>query len=125
MPNPYSLDLRWRIIWLYLAQRLPPFQIATLLHVSERTVRRYLTLLYESGDVRSRARNNGPQRLLGEFEQLTILRLTLANPGIYLHEMQGELVNMFGVSISKAVKPQSAEHGLHKTSNAPCCNTAI
>ena len=102
MPNPYSLDLRWRIIWLYLAHGLPPFQIATLLHVSERTVTRYVALFYESGDVRSRARNNGPQRLLGEFEQLILLRLILANPGIYLHEMQDELVNMFGVSVSKA-----------------------
>ena len=102
MPNPYSLDLRWRIIWLYLAHQKSPSRIAALLHVSERTVRRYVALFYRSGDVRPRTRKNGPRRLLGEFEQLTLLRLILANPGIYLHELQDELVNMFGVPVCKA-----------------------
>ena len=77
MPNPYSLDLRWRIIWLYLAHKKSPSRIAALLHVSERTVRRYVALFYRSGDVRQRTHKNGPRRLLGEFEQLTLLRLIL------------------------------------------------
>jgi len=62
-----------------------------------------VALFYRSGDVRPRVCNkNGPERLLGEFEQLTLLRLILANPGIYLHEVKGELLNMFGVSVSEA-----------------------
>ena len=52
--------------------------------------------------MRPRTRKNGPRRLLGEFEQLTLLRLILANPGIYLHGLQDELVNMFGVPVCKA-----------------------
>ena len=102
MPNPYSYDLRWRIIWLYLAHKQSPCRIAAQLHVSEHTVRRYVALFYRSGDVRPRACKNGPQRLRGDFEQLTLLRLILANPGIYLHELQDELVDMFGVLVSKA-----------------------
>ena len=102
MPNPYSLDLRWRIIWLYLAHKQSPLRIAALLHVSERTVRRYVALFYRSGDVRPGARKNGLQRLLGEFEQIVLLRLILANPGIYLYELKSELVKMFGVSVSEA-----------------------
>ena len=77
MPNPYSVDLRWRIIWLYLARKLSSLQIAALLNVSERTVRRYVALFYRTGDVKPRQRKNGPQRLLGEFEQLILLRLIL------------------------------------------------
>ena len=92
MPNPYSLDLRWRIIWLYLAHSRSPLRIAALLHISERTVRRYVDLFYRSDDVRPRARKNGPQRLLGEFEQIILLRLILANPGIFLYELKSELV---------------------------------
>ena len=53
--------------------------------------------------MRLRACNkNGPQHLLREFEQITLLRLILANPGIYLREVKGELLNMFGVSVSEA-----------------------
>ena len=65
------------------------------MHVSERTVRSCVTLFYQSGDVRPRAHDrNGPQHLLGEFEQVTSLRLILANPGIHLHELKGEVVNI-------------------------------
>lgn len=61
-----------------------------------------MALFYRSGDVRPRVRKNGPQRLLGEFEQIVLLRLILANPGIYLYELKGELGKMFGVPVSEA-----------------------
>ena len=48
------------------------------------------------------ARRNGPSRLIGELEQVILLRLILENPGIYLHELQNELFKIFGVSISVA-----------------------
>ena len=38
--------------------------------------------------------------LFGEYEQLTLLRLILENPGIYLHEIQQQLFHMFGVDVS-------------------------
>ena len=99
IPNPYCLDLRWQIIWLYLTYKLSPCRIAPLLHVSERTVRKYMTLFYQSWPGIPK---NRPQGLFGDFEQLTIPRLILANPGIYLHKLQDEFVNTFGVSVSKA-----------------------
>ena len=68
MPNPYSLDLLWRIICVYLVQRCSPREISSLLNVSERTVRRYLSLFHQTGDVQMKPRNNGPKRLLGDFE---------------------------------------------------------
>lgn len=61
-------------------------------------------MFYRTGDVRPRQRKNGPRRLFGEFEfeQLTLLRLILTNPGIYLHELKGELVNRYGFAVSEA-----------------------
>ena len=61
-----------------------------------------MALFYRSGNVRPRAHKNGPQCLLGEFEQIVLLRLILSNPGIYLYELKCELVRMFGVPVSKA-----------------------
>ena len=87
---------------MYLAHNKSPADIAQLLCMSERTVRRYLTQFYQVGDTEPRPRTNGPKRLLGHFEQVILLRLILAHPGIYLHELQSELQKMFEVSVSSA-----------------------
>jgi len=90
MPIPYSLDLRWRVAWMHFALNRSPADIAQLLCISERTVRRCLTLFYQTGDEEPRPHTNGPKRLLGDFEQVVLLWLVLAYPGIYLHELQSE-----------------------------------
>ena len=90
MSIPYSLDLRWRIIWIALAWHSSPQHIGQQLSVSERTVRRYLKMFEETGDVKPRLRRSGPLRLFGEYEQLTLLRLIL--------EQQ-----LFGVDVSVSI----------------------
>ena len=85
---------------MYLAHKKSPKTIGSLLGMSERSVRRYITMFYQVGDVKPRTRRNGPMRLLGDFEQLILLRLILDKPGIYLHELQTEFFQMFGVSVS-------------------------
>ena len=87
-------------MWLNIANGTSPAEISRIMNVSKRTVRRYLQLFQQTGDVRPRIRRHGPQRLLGSFEQLTLLRLILQRPGIYLHELQGELRHIFGVTVS-------------------------
>ena len=59
-----------------------------------------MKLFEETGDVRPRTRQNGPIPLFGEYEQMTLLRLILQNPGIYLHELQHKLFHAFGVEVS-------------------------
>ena len=85
---------------MYVAHSKSPADIAQLLCISERTVRRYLTLFYQVGDFEPRPRTNGPKRLLGDFERVILLRLILAYPGIYLHELQSELRKVFGVTVT-------------------------
>ena len=52
------------------------------------------------------ARQNGPQRLLGDFEQLLLLRLIITNPGIYLRELQDKLQEGLGSTVCQ----QYVEH---------------
>ena len=94
------MDLRWRIVWVHLTTDYTAATISKLFNVSERTVYRYISLFELTGDVQARKRKNGPGCLMGDFEQLVLLRLVLENPGIYLHELQEELINKFGVPIS-------------------------
>ena len=49
MPSPYSLDLRWRVVWLYLVHNKKPVEIAQLISISEPTVKRYITLFMSNG----------------------------------------------------------------------------
>ena len=99
MPTSYALDLRWRVVWLNLVHGFSSRDIGELLCVSERTVRRYLSLFHLTGDVKPASRRNGAQRLLGEVEQLRLLQIVLRNPGIYLHEVQQQLLEAYGVQI--------------------------
>ena len=48
----------------------------------------YVALFYTTGDVKPKSRTNGQQHLLDDFEQVILLRLILANPGIYLYELK-------------------------------------
>lgn len=100
MSNSYSLDLRWRIVWCYLAHHSKPRELARQFSVSERTVRRYVHLFYQTGDIRPKKNTPGPKKLLGDYEQMVLLQVILNRPGIYLEELQTELIRRFGVCVS-------------------------
>ena len=100
MPLAYSVDFRWRIVWLSIVNNMTPRSIASQMCVCERSVRRYLRLFQQTGDVEPQKQRHGPQPLLGEFEQLILLRLIGENTGIYLHELQEKFHGIFGVPVS-------------------------
>lgn len=100
MPKAYAVDLRWRVVWLYLAQNRSSSEISSLLLLSERSVRRYISLFYRTGDVEPVSQRHGPQKLLGDFGQLTLLHIILSNPGIYLSEIKEQLTRLVGVEVS-------------------------
>ena len=100
MPLAYSTDLRWRVVWLHIAHSLKVSDIMEQLY--QRSVRRYIDLFQRTGDVKPRSQQHGPPKLLGEFEQVLLLRLIINNPGINLHEIQQEWIARFGVNVSVA-----------------------
>ena len=100
MPVPYSNDLRWRAVWLYLAGQYSFQEISQVLQLSDRSVRRYIDAFLQTGEVKPKSYRHGPTMLLGEFEQILLLRLVLNNPGIYLDEIQIKLYQFFGVVVS-------------------------
>ena len=95
MPMPYSLYLQWRMIWIALPWHASPQDMGQQLGVSEQTVKQYLKMFEETGDVKPRSRRSGPLRLFSKYEQLTLPRLILQNPGIYLHEIQQQLFHVW------------------------------
>ena len=114
MPLPYSLDLRWRIVWAYLTQSLSQSSIALLFNVSERTVRRLVALFNQTGSVKWRSRSNGPERLMGDFEQMILVQLIFAHPGIFLNEIQQKGNCSWHVMYMQNIQA----NGLHQTGYA-------
>ena len=100
MPNAYSLDLRWRVVWLDLVHGSTPAEIAQLLCISKKTVRRYLRMFKTTGEVKPAPQQCGPQPLMGDFEQIQLLRYIFEDPTAYLHEIQRKLFHLFGVNVS-------------------------
>ena len=96
MPTNYSVDLRWRAVWLYLIRRMSYAEIADILFMSQRSVQRYVALYQSSSDVEPRKQRHGPEQLLSEFEQITVLQSMIDTPGIYLTELQQKLNDATG-----------------------------
>ena len=65
------------------------------LGVSEQTVKQYLKMFEETGDVKPCSRRSGPLRLFSKYEQLTLPMLILENSGIYLHVIQQQLFHVW------------------------------
>ena len=86
MPKPYATDPLWRVVWLYLAHHHTPSEISQLLLLSECSVRRYISLFNQTGDVEPKSQRHGPQKLLGlgDFDQLILLQVILRNPPWHL-----------------------------------------
>ena len=65
--------------------------VSANLFVSPSSVYRYTERFLATGDVRPFIKKNGPAKDLCEYEELLLVNLALARPGIYLREMQEQL----------------------------------
>lgn len=99
MPVAYSDDLRWRAVWLYLYLEIEAEDIAKLLYMSERSVYRYVRKFSSTGTVRKEFHTNGPSRILSEQHEMIVVDLVLASPGIFLKEIQHQLLVTTGCNV--------------------------
>ena len=99
--SAYSEDLRWKIVWQVLALDLPVKQVAANLCVDQTTVRRIVGKFEASGQVKKKSYPvDKAFRKLNEPAQFFILYLILDRPGIYLREIQNEVLLQLGLDIT-------------------------
>ena len=96
MPVPLSTDLRWRIVWLHLYKDMNYKQVADLLYVHVSTVRRIINLYESTGSVAPAEQKRGPQRMLSDIDQASLVETLLSRPESYLDELQQELFRNTG-----------------------------
>ena len=95
MPKSYSSDLRWHV-WVHVFLKLPAKEVSRLLLISKRSVHRYCGQFMATGTLEPRHHRSGPCPKLLEQDQLILIDLVLTRPGIYLYEVQPELVASTG-----------------------------
>ena len=111
MPKAYSVDLRWRAVWLHVVRGMSSADIADVLFMSERSVYRYLALFQSTGSVDPKEHNSGPRKVLNDLEQFTILQSLIHKPTLYLSEVQEKLFETTGTwvhesTICRTIKQQ-------------------
>ena len=52
-----------------------------------------------TGDFEPQKHRNGPQQILTDFEELTLVNLVLTRPGIYMYELERELLMTTGTEV--------------------------
>ena len=96
MAKAYSTDLRWRVVRLFLCQRKSPSEIAGILFISEKSVRRYIQRLLRTGDVTAWRQRHGPMKILNRVDEFELLLRVIRNPTVYLRELSAYLFHKTG-----------------------------
>ena len=60
----------------------------------ERTARQLVALFNQTGSVKWRPRSNGPERLMGDFDQMILVQLIFAYLVVFLNEIPHKLIQM-------------------------------
>ena len=97
----YSENIRWRMVWQHQVQGLTLDQVATNLCVDTSNVHRIVSRFQATGVV-SKKPYSVVNRIvkLTNAVQLTVLNLVLEKPGIYLWEIQQEVMWICGAYLS-------------------------
>ena len=87
MPAPLSVDIRWRIVWLTLGERMGPQETALLMGVTEPTIYNIVRRFRRNGSVRS-SRIGRPNIMssLNRNEANILMEYVFRFPGVYLRE---------------------------------------
>ena len=100
MPLPFSEDLRWRMIWLCCYREYNVNEVAEMLVISSKTVRRTIKLYEETGNILPAQYSHGPPKELDAFEEMILLQFLLENPAACLTELKEELLAKTNISVS-------------------------
>ena len=87
--TPYSVDLRWTVVWQRIVNDQSFVEIATRLGIASSTAHRTFMQFLQTGDVEPKG-NSGPRRdirKLDDYMEMFIIGLVMETPELYLKEV--------------------------------------
>lgn len=101
---PYSIDLRWRVVWKRIVKELHFSEIALKLDIAPSTAHRIFKEFIENGDVCPKG-NKGPRlhlRKMDDHVEMFIIGLILDAPSMYLKELCTKIEEVCHVKVCEA-----------------------
>lgn len=103
MPAPYSVDFRRKVIETYEKGLLTQQEIAETYNIDLSTVKRYLRLYREKGDITPQKGNKGRPLKIKDVGLQTIQEIIRKNPAITLTELSDVYYNKHKERVSISV----------------------
>ena len=111
--KPYSVDIRWRVVWQRIGMDLSFRSIACRLNISVGTAYNIFKLFELTGSVEAKSARKRPELCkLGDHHILYVIGLVLYNPSVYLSEMCSAIKDTIGTEVSPSTLCKLlAQHG--------------
>ena len=101
-------------------------EIADLLVVCTKTVKRILARYDETGTVDPTEQWHGPERTLDTFAEMTLVQSVMSKPNVYLDELQSDLYSSTGITVSLSTICRTfPKAGVHEKEVIACCIETI
>ena len=99
--SPYSIDLRWKMVYQREIQGLTCREVAKNLNVDPSTVSRVVSRFGDTPNVEVMARKGAPTKMTA-LDEFVIMENILERPSTYLHELQSDLKLTTGTDVHVA-----------------------
>lgn len=103
MAAPYSIDLREKIIIKYKAGGISQSGLAKLFHLGISTVKRYIKLEKEKGDLAPNSKGKGRPCRIDDKGYETINKLLTENPCLTLEELSFKYFEVHKLKVGRSV----------------------
>src|SRR3990167_3287166 len=103
MAAPYSVDIREKVIIKYKTGGISQRDLAKLLHLGISTVKRYIKLEKEKGNVAPRLMGKGRPSRIDDKGYETISQLLAENPCLTLEELSDKYFEVHQLEVGRSV----------------------
>lgn len=101
MPAPYSMDLRWRIVYACERGDVSQREVAELFQVSRATVENVLRRYRRTGDVAPKPPSSGAKSLLDTAARQQLAGWVHDQPDVTLAELRERFAHQYRIAISR------------------------
>ena len=124
---PYSVDIRWRIVWLRV-KGLSFSEIGRHLQIAPSTAHRVFSHFLITGEVEPKVKR-GPRRHMRKLDvslELFIIGLILEAPSMYLHELCMKVKEISGIEVcASTICNLLHKHGFTRKKNQASSLAAV
>jgi transposase len=103
MPAPYSIDLRKKVVEIFKLEKISQTELAKRFKISLSSVKRYLNLEKETGDLSPKVEGKGRPGKITDSGYQTIQKIIEENPTITLDELSTLFYKKEKIKVARSI----------------------